>query len=437
MKKIIIIVFGICVSILPQRVLTPQEAVQIALQKNVNLQKANTNLGIYNSNLKAAYGDLLPTVNASAGWDWRHTNAPAGSLGGSSRTSIESRDYSLGIGVDYNIYDGGADKVNYDRNQTALNVAGYNVKQIKQDITFQTLSMFYDIINAGKLLDVKEEDVKWNKKNLEIITERNRLGAVTLADVYSQQVKLGNAELALVEAQNAYETLKSSFLYYLGLDVLEKFTFAEPTEMVDYSADSTAFARDFADIQNVVQSALKNRSDYQSAKLSLLYSQQGIDIAKSGFLPKVNSSLGYSLSGTDPIDLFKTRTLSLGLNVTMPLFTGWSIQNRVDLAVIDSKIKELEITDLERDIKRAIHKNYLDLTAAFKRIEVSGKNVTASQENRRIEEEKYALGSTTLLNVLIANSEYTNAMTNVINAQYEYRKLKDQLTYLVGSLEVR
>ena len=37
--------------------------------------------------------------------------------------------------------------------------------------------------------------MKWNQKNLETITERNKLGASLLADVYAQQVRFGNAEL--------------------------------------------------------------------------------------------------------------------------------------------------------------------------------------------------------------------------------------------------
>jgi outer membrane protein TolC len=70
-------------------------------------------------------------------------------------------------------------------------------------------------------------------------------------------------------------------------------------------------------------------------------------------------------------------------------------------------------------------------------LEVSRGTVTAAEENRRIEQEKYALGSGTILNVLIANSEYQNAQTIFINAQYDYITLSEQLKYLTGTLDYK
>ena len=55
--------------------------------------------------------------------------------------------------------------------------------------------------------------------------------------------------------------------------------------------------------------------------------------------------------------------------------------------------------------------------------------------DRASEEERYSLGSSTLLNVLIANSEYTTARTNFISAQFSYIQLSEQLKYLLGELE--
>lgn len=65
------------------------------------------------------------------------------------------------------------------------------------------------------------------------------------------------------------------------------------------------------------------------------------------------------------------------------------------------------------------------------------KNVIAAEENRKIEEEKYSLGAGTLLNVLIANADYTNAQTSYINSQFELLKLKEQLEYFLGVLDYK
>ena len=99
--------------------------------------------------------------------------------------------------------------------------------------------------------------------------------------------------------------------------------------------------------------------------------------------------------------------------------------------------KEVELNDLERDIKRSIQKTHLDFQAAEKSLNVAEKNVEAAQENLRIEEEKYSLGSSKLLDVLTATTSYTNARVSVINAQFAYIVLSEQLKYYIGVIDYK
>ena len=93
--------------------------------------------------------------------------------------------------------------------------------------------------------------------------------------------------------------------------------------------------------------------------------------------------------------------------------------------------------ELERDIKKSIKKTYLDLQAAEKALKVSEGNVLASQENLKIESEKYSLGAGTLLNVLVANSAYMNAKTDFTNAQFAYITFSEQLKYHLGIIDFK
>jgi outer membrane protein TolC len=129
--------------------------------------------------------------------------------------------------------------------------------------------------------------------------------------------------------------------------------------------------------------------------------------------------------------------LGLGLNLNFPLFLGWSVNNRVQLAEVQAKVTEIELNDLERDIKRQIKTNFLDLQAAQKGLLVSEKNISAARENLKIEEEKYALGSGKLLDVLIVNSRYTDALTSLLNSQFAYIVLSQQLRYYLGVLDYK
>jgi len=439
--KYFVILFLISSATFAQRNMKLNDAVDIALRRNTQLQKSIESIKSYESNNRAAFGALLPTLSASAGWNWTRSEDEGGevNIAGSiiqvPKQVTQTRNYSAGLSSGWNLFDGLSNYANLAKSRNNLEAAKYSIERIKQDIIYQTVSYYFDVLNAEKLLIVKEEDLKWNQKNYEIIYERNKLGAITLADVYAQQVKLGNAELELIKAKNSLETIKSGMLYYLGLDVLEVYSFEDPQyKNNDIDPSSDEFQID-SNISELINRALKNRADYKSSQFSLQSANESISMAKAGHLPTLRNYASFGLRSNQLKNLTDSRTYQVGLSLDVPIFTGWSVDNRIQLAEVEAKTRQLDLEDLERSIKRDLQKNYLDLTASEKRVDVSKKNVTAAEENRKIEEEKYSLGSTTLLNVLIANSEYTNALSGYINAQFEYLKLKTQAEYLLGTLK--
>lgn len=427
----------------PQKKLSIKDAVSIALQRNVNIQKTVNNLNILEGNVTSAYGNFLPSVGASSGWNWSRTDDEGGSFNfmgfniEQPATTTESRSYSASLSSNWNLFDGLANYATLSRAKNNLESARYQLEKGKQDLVFQTISFYYDIINAHQLLILNESNVKWNKKNLETITERNKLGASTLADVYAQQVKLGNAELEFIRAQNNLEKSKSSLLYFLGLDVLDNYTFEEENISAEDILIEKGFDASSTDINQLVEQALTNRPDVKSAKLDLETAKLGITLARSGHYPSLRNSISYNMRANEINKVLDNRTLSVGLTLDIPIFNGWNVSNRVQTAEVEQKNKELDLDDLTRLIKRNLQQVYLDYQAAEKRLEVSKKNVIASEENRKIEEEKYSLGAGTLLNVLIANADYTNAQTSYINAQFDLLKLKEQLEYFLGVLDYK
>ncbi len=144
---------------------------------------------------------------------------------------------------------------------------------------------------------------------------------------------------------------------------------------------------------------------------------------------------GYSWIGSSISNIDNLKRSQVGLSLNFPIFQGWSVDNRVQFAKVDVKNKEVELSDLERNIKRQLQTTFLDLQAAFKFLNVSENNISFAGENLKIEQEKYSLGSGKLLDVLVANSNYTTALTDLINAQFVYLVLSEQLKYYVGVLD--
>ena len=207
----------------PQEKLTLEKSINIALHKNSTLLKSTNQLESFESGVQAAWGNFLPTLGANASWQWTKTDQQGLYVDPTTGQVIDGsqqlRSYNLGIGSNWTLFDGLSNLATLSQSKNNLESAQYTLERIKQDIVYQTMTLYYQVVYNSQLLNVKKDDLKWNEKNLETIKERNRLGAATLADVYQQEVAKGNAELELIRTDNQLETSKKDLLFYLGIDV--------------------------------------------------------------------------------------------------------------------------------------------------------------------------------------------------------------------------
>ncbi len=445
MKRILILFVALMITaqVFAQKKITLQEAISIALQRNTTLIKLENNLAGSESQLKYAYGQLVPSLGAQAGWSWQRVN-DAGSVQRDffgkdqiiSPSEVDSRSFSAGIGGSVTLFNGLSNYAAISQKKDNLKAAEYNISKLKQNIVYQTTDYYYLVLNAEELMRVREENVKYFQKLYETVFERNKLGSVAIADVYSAQVQLGNAELSLIQAQNAYETTKAILLNYLALNVLEDYALVDPfgSEKVK-GADTENFLKDFENIHSLVSAALDNRFDYKSQKLTVSAAEKGLTIAKSGNFPSLTGDYSYSTGAVKLDKLFDRKVLRAGLTLNIPIFSNFATENAIQLSEINSMNAKEDLTALERQIKIEIKQSYLDLIAAKKSLDVAVKNVIAAEENRKINQERYNLGSATILEALQSSRDYTDALRNRINTVYEFYRQYDRLNNALGKLD--
>jgi len=345
MKKMLYVFLSLFLTLplFAQKNITLDEAISIALQRNTQLIKSKNQLASNKAQVKNAYGELLPSLGAQGQWNWQRIS----DIGGTQRdylgnnvpvpaSEVDSRYYSLGLGGSVTLFDGLANIANINQKEDNLKAAEYNLEKLKQNIVFQTTDYFYSILNALELMKVREENVKYYQKFFETVQERNRLGSIAKADVYTAQVQLGNAELQLIQAQNAYETSVSTFLNYLGLNVLDEYNMVDPfggSKLVD----TESYMKEFSDIKAMVSSALDTRFDFKGQELLLKASESGITMAKSGLLPSLSGNYSYSTSSINLSKLFDRKVLSVGMTLSIPIFSNWSTENQIQFAQISFK----------------------------------------------------------------------------------------------------
>jgi len=422
--------------------LTLGDAVTLALQHNIQVIQAQNRLEGSESSTRAAYGQLLPSLSASGSFSrqqqWQSSGVtlingvPVSYPAGFSANN----NYRAGISSQLTLFDGFANTSNISRSQANYSSARYTVKGTEQAVILRTHVLFLGVARAYQLLNVADDNLKRSRRQLERITESNKVGAVALADVYRQQVQVGNDELALISAQNTYESSKADLIAYLGVD------FNEAAYSIDVSTfpadiDTTEFGvinRQYADFGALVTTGIAQRPDHQATVEAYNAASSSVTIARSGHLPTVSASGSYGYSNQELGKLTDNRNLSLGLTISLPIFNGFSTSNQVEQAQVSEMNAHEDLEQSKRQIAVDIRKALLDLQQAEKRVIVTQTSVFSAEMDRKIAEEKYNLGAGTLLDMLVATANYTNAVSGKVNSIFDYLLAKKSMEYALGTI---
>jgi len=444
MKKTMVLILTLLLTTVSfsQTDLTLEKSIQIALQRNSALVKANYNLESSRASVKSAYGDLLPSFGVSSGWSWGRTEDPGsiqiieGQPIEFEPTSADIRNYSIGVGGSVVLFNGLANYANISSAENNFEAAELSIDRFKRDIVQTTTIFYYTILKSKALLKVKEENFKYNNKLLETISERNRLGSAPVADLYAQQVQTGGAEVDMIRAQNSVDAAQNTLIDYLALDVLKDYNFISKIDTVNNS-NIEYYNKEFKDISSMVDFALINRTDYLGQQKTLASASEGITVAQGGFWPSLTGGYNFSTNSITPENLFDRRVWGVNLSLNIPIFSNFNTQTSVQYAKVRELSAQEDLMALERQIKIEIKQGYLDFKAVSKALEVSIKTVISASENRRVQYERYSLGSGTFLDVLQSDRDYQNALSLRIDAEFNFHSAREALLNSIGKLEYK
>jgi outer membrane protein len=417
--------------------LTLDEARRIALEQNLSVAQAQNNVQSAQSGVLAAYGSYLPTLSASGGWNRYQSDRVASyylgqPIPGTGGFSVDNN-FQTGVNLNYTIFDGFAREGNFSRATSNSVSAEQQSARTRQSIIFQVESGYLNVLRDEQLVKVSDGNLKRDQRQLERITESNRVGALSLADVYRQQSQVAADELSVITAQNNYDKAKADLLALIGLDVSEEYTLADATISPEITAgelDSTTTK--YKNFRDLSQRALAVRPDYLSARETFRAAESGVSVARSGYFPNISASAGYGLSSAQLSRISDNKSLNWGINFRWNLFDGFNTNQNLQTASVTKRNAEITLVQAERNVNVDIKKAVLDLDAARKQYDVSQKGLVSASEDRKIAEERYNLGAGTLLDLLTANAGLVNAEANKVNAVYNYIIAKRNVEYAIG-----
>ena len=434
MKKILTIalISLVCsAASLAQEKLTLKEAVRIALEKNIDVIRSKNTMQISDANVTSSVGNLLPSLSASASVGRNGSSFDPSVFVPSGLSANGSA--SAGLNANVVLFDGVRNWTSYSRASSSADAAAFNFAKQKE-ITVLTVEQAYlTVLRNEQLLKVSQENLKRSQQQLSRIEESNKVGAVAKADVYRQQVATANDELALINAQSNYDNSKQDLLYLLTLDVTQDYLFQDDEVLQRIEGlVSDSLQQERSDYNNLVQEALNSRPDYQSSLIAKQLSENDLTISRSGHYPTLSLGAGYGMSGNDLGTISDTKTWNWRLSLSVPIFNGFQTSTQVQTSELNLELAEVQVQQAKRNVAKEVKTSLLNLEAARKRYDVSLKNMKSAEEDRRIAEERYNLGSNTLLDLLVATSNYTQAQSNKVSSSYDFIYAKLQFRIAVG-----
>lgn len=217
------------------------------------------------------------------------------------------------------------------------------------------------------------------------------------------------------------------------MDVTKDYDFQDESILKEISGlNEDSLQQEYADYHQLVQEALQARPDYQSSLLAKNIAQNDLSIARSGYYPQLSLGGSYGLGGNDFSTISDTKSWSVGLTLSVPLFNGFQTSTQVQTSRLNFELADQSVEQAKRKVAKEIRTALLNLETARKRHEVAKKSVRSAEEDRRIAEERYNLGANTLLDLLVATSNYTQALSDKVNASYDFIYAKEAFKIAIG-----
>ncbi|MCF7740868.1 MAG: TolC family protein [Candidatus Marinimicrobia bacterium] len=429
MRKFLIFTLLIVNVVFAQKELSLQECIEIAMKNNPDVTMASLDVKSAKYGIKGSYSGILPSI--STGLNWSHNNQGEREfyVGGVKQIQPETSSNSYGFGVRYDqtLYDGGGWWNQIELAKNNYKTALVSKRQVKQNLTAYVTQQYYSILKAKKLLEVYQTSLKTSQQQLLKTKEMYELGQVAKKDFLKAKVQKGNDELNIIQQERQIKALKNELSTLLGYEDKE-FSVQEK----DYESPQS-YQKEPA-----LQTAMENNIELRSLEFQKKNAQLQYAMAQSNLLPNLSTNLSYSKGGSqaDRIysDFDKFWNTSIGLNLSVPIFQGFSTKTRIQQSKIDYEKYNSRIKGKKLEITQNIKDLIENLNTYNKMLEINQFNLESAQEDLRSAQEMYRLNSATMLEVLDAQANLTQARSNLISTKYDAKIAEVNLKYHLGSL---
>jgi outer membrane protein TolC len=434
--------------------LTPDDLYEIALLHNPDHQKNIQNASLSGSNLRSAWGTIMPSLDVSFQISQSEYYNPTyvqpdGSVAtypitqegyetvydtlGSEGYIFQGFDPNSPTSITYDIPEGkSSGSYAWIGLRETLNLGGSQYFTIKNagiqnrindlmvasselNLRYNVHQKYYIVLAYKWLFDLSKHLQDQKNEQLRLAQARYEVGSVTELDVLQAEIDVGSQDNAVIEAEKNLKLAREDLNAVLGIDLDSDYQLIE---------EYTLFALEF-DLDALMRESVMFRPDYIMYREQERYNKNSVHISRSAFLPDLSLALSHTRSQNSGKDLDFTanprnRNTSGSLTLSWNLFSGFSDEEQFQQSRVAHRNARHDRKKQEQLIYQEVRQAYYTLMQTYEQYRVNEKNRELASRQLELEQERYRLGATSQLNLRTAQVTYEQAEVDYISSIFNF-----------------
>ncbi len=383
-----------------ERVVSLEEAIELAVAADPLLVGAEATVTQASAGVLQSTGAWLPTLSLNSGYS-NSSNQRFDQTTG----QLVSESYTSQIQASYEIFSAGR-RWNDRRSSTAeLTSARAGSRAQRFQTILATKERFYEAAAGEEVLAAAQTRLERAHQQVDFARTRLEIGNATRSDLLRAELEVGNAELAVIDAESALRTARLELGRLLGVDGE-----VQPTD-----APLPETAPRLPEIAVLAARAEAASPSAVAAQATLSARRSDIWSARSQYLPTLRITGGYDwFSFQWPP---REQSWSFRLIASLPILNGFQREagvsrNRAAVVVAEARARDARIA-----ARVAAEDAAREVSASERRAEIAGRAVELAREDLRVQEERYQIGNATILDLQASQVALTDAEVASIRAR--------------------
>lgn len=428
LNRIIILLFLSC-ALQAQDVLTVDEAIKTALERNYAVLIAKNDKVIAGLQNNFGNAGMSPTVSLNANLNLASVNSHQEFSTGTIQDRAGAQSNNTGASVNFNwmVFDGLRMFAVKKRLNATEQLSAMQLKQQMENTIYNVILAYYDIARINRLIKTSQQNLSIYEEREKIARLKLEIGSDSKVDLLLTQSDFNKAKSDLLKLQQQLLAAKVNLNTLLSRAVDTDFR----------TNDSIVLTYD-PNYEELKKSTLKNNSSILISMQNELIAEQSINESRATILPQIQLNGAYNFTRNQSqagiVFLSQQSGLNGGVSASWLLFNGGKNSKLIKERQI-RLLTQKDYTEMYKEQVDALaYVNFQNFLTNKKILQLESDNLKGSQELLTISMERYKVGKANLLETKETQKNLEDAQVRYINALYDSKKSETELLRANGAL---